>query len=88
MSTSETAPPRSWRPEMKVDGVWYPNGLRFATEDEAKRSALALFMRWTAPSDHRAAPSTDHPCCALDAEGVLTFLVGDPEREQAQRDAA
>jgi hypothetical protein len=51
--------PRSWRPEMLVDGKWYPNGQRFATESEARRSAHARFMAWTQPTDFRAFPSDD-----------------------------
>ncbi len=63
----------SWRPEQKVDGVWYPNGQRFATEAEAKASAGARFMAWTMSEDSRAVrahepvnyyrdETGDHPC--------------------------
>lgn len=49
----------SWKPEQKVDGVWYPNGQRFATKAEAKASARACFMAWTMSEDSRAAESPD-----------------------------
>ena len=51
----------SWRPEVFADGTWTPNGLRFATESEAKEWARDLMMRWTHPSDFRAVPSEDDP---------------------------
>lgn len=53
--------PRSYKPEVKVQGVWYDNALRFATETEAKSSAQDLYMRWTQAEGHRAAPSGDEP---------------------------
>lgn len=51
----------SWRPEVIADssGQWTPNGLRFATKEEAEASALDLSMRWTAVRETRAAESTD-----------------------------
>lgn len=49
----------SFKPEFKVDGQWATNALRFATEAEAKAYAWDLFMRWTAPTDKRVAPSDD-----------------------------
>lgn len=49
----------SWKPEFKVQGEWYDNAQRFETEQEAKDSALARFMNWTMPSDHRAVESDD-----------------------------
>ena len=49
----------SWKPEFKVDGVWYDNAQRFATEKEARESALARYMVWTVPTDYRATESTD-----------------------------
>jgi hypothetical protein len=51
----------SWRPEVIADssGQWYPNGLRFATEQEAIDSARDLFDRWILVREYRAAPSND-----------------------------
>lgn len=51
----------SWRPEVIADssGAWTPNGLRFATKEEAEQSALDLSMRWTAVRDTRATENSD-----------------------------
>jgi hypothetical protein len=45
---------RSWAPEVKVDGTWSRNGLRFAAREDAERWARGLLMRWFAPTDSRA----------------------------------
>lgn len=58
---SEKASPRSWQPEVEVDGVWSTNALRFRTEAEAKASAQNLYGRWMLTTDFRAAPSDDEP---------------------------
>jgi hypothetical protein len=54
---------KSWRPEVQTDdtGQWYPNGLRFATEQEAYANAKDLSYRWTAVCEYRAAESDDEP---------------------------
>lgn len=54
MSDKNTQEPSSWRPEQKVDGAWYPNGQRFATEEEAAESALARWRGWALSENHRA----------------------------------
>lgn len=53
--------PTSWRPEVIADssGQWVPNGWRFATEDEAWRSACDLRARWVLVRECRAAPSDE-----------------------------
>lgn len=51
--------PLSYRPEVYVSGEWCPNGLRFATREEAEASARELLSRWFVPTDSRAAESTD-----------------------------
>ncbi len=55
--------PKSWKPEVIADksGKWCGNGLRFATEAEAKANADNLMTRWMAVTDTRAAPSEDEP---------------------------
>lgn len=53
--------PRSWRPEVFVEGKWSCNALRFPTQAEAEGSAHALLCRWFVPTDSRAAPSDDPP---------------------------
>lgn len=49
----------SWKPEVYVEGKWTASGLVFATEEEAKRYAHDLFMRWTSTDDHRAVVSKE-----------------------------
>lgn len=51
----------SWKPEVIADstGQWYSNGLRFATEQEAKDYVADLAMRWTAVRDTRVVKSDD-----------------------------
>lgn len=51
----------SWRPEVIADssGEWTPNGLRFATKEEAEYYALDLAMRWTSVRDWRAVENAD-----------------------------
>ena len=44
----------AWKPEVFVQGKWSRNGLVFATEQEAKRSADDLMGRWTMVDDTRA----------------------------------
>jgi hypothetical protein len=51
--------PISWKPEVLVDGAWIINSLRFATKEEAERSARRLLMSWFAPVDSRASESSD-----------------------------
>lgn len=54
---------KSYRPEVIADssGQWCPNGLRFATEQEAQNNVFDLAMRWTAVRDTRVMPSDDEP---------------------------
>jgi len=42
-----------------VGGGWAGNGLRFATEEEARASACDLYSRWTLCEDYRADESDD-----------------------------
>ena len=51
----------SWKSEVQSgnDPVWYGNGLRFATQQEAFDNAVNLSMRWTAVNDYRASESDD-----------------------------
>ena len=53
--------PRSWKPEVLVDGKWGANGLAFRTEQEAKTWASDLLMRWFVPTDSRAVESDEEP---------------------------
>lgn len=44
----------SWKSEVTTDGTsWAGNGLRFATEDEARDNVRDLMMRWYAVRDTR-----------------------------------
>ena len=65
---------QSFKPQVKVNGEWNGNGLRFATKEEAERSALNLFSRWTLCTHHRAAESDEPVKNALTAEGKLQFI--------------
>jgi hypothetical protein len=68
--------PRSYRPEVQVigqRGEWLPNGLRFATEEEALANAFDLAGRWMAVTHHRAAPSDD-PVNSKWVDGKLVML--------------
>jgi hypothetical protein len=49
----------SWKPEVKVEGKWAGNGLRFATQEEAIGSAMLTRMRWWMVEDVRATESLD-----------------------------
>ena len=63
-----------FKPQVKVNGNWNGNGLVFATKEEAQRSALNLFGRWTLCTDHRAIETDDPVVNALNAEGKLQFI--------------
>ena len=49
----------SYKTEVKVDGSWSSNAVRFATEAEAVEAGKELLSRWFAPSDSRSAASED-----------------------------
>ena len=54
--------PISWAPEVMVidnGDKWSRNQLRFATKEEAERSAHGLFQRWTLCVGWRAAPADE-----------------------------
>ncbi len=52
---------QSWAPEVKVEGKWSRNAVRFATEAEAKASAAELHSRWMLSEEHRATEATEPP---------------------------
>jgi hypothetical protein len=49
----------SWKPEVKCNGEWSSNALRFATKEEAEASGKELRSRWWVPTDSRGTESTD-----------------------------
>ena len=49
----------SYRPMVYVQGEWAGNGLRFATSEEAERSAADLAARWFLVDDYRVDESSD-----------------------------
>ena len=51
--------PNSWKPEFKIDGAWYDNAIRFASEREATLNALDKLHVWTIPTGYRATQSDD-----------------------------
>jgi len=68
----------SWKPEVIADssGKWIPNGLRFATRQEAEDNARDLSWRWTAVRDTRATESDD-PVNYRWADGKLEPVGGE-----------
>lgn len=52
---------KSWKVEVIADnsGVWAGNGLRFATKEEAERSAKSLFRRWLLVQEWRVVESDE-----------------------------
>lgn len=66
---------KSWKPEFCINGVWYDNAVRFATEKEAKDNAHDKFMVWSVPTDCRAVPSEDSPNYTY-LEGRLEAIKG------------
>jgi hypothetical protein len=69
---------KSYRPEVIADdtGQWYPNGLRFATKEEAENSARDLSLRWIAVREWRAAESDDAPNYTYH-NGQLRRIIGE-----------
>lgn len=61
--------PKSYKPVVKTgsDPKWYDNALRFATEDEAKRSAKALMNRWMLVVE----------CGAQESEDPVNYILGE-----------
>lgn len=49
----------SYKPEVFVDGKWYPNALVFETRQEAALYAHDLYRRWSSAMDGRAVESTE-----------------------------
>ncbi len=49
----------SYRPMVYVHREWAGNGLRFATQEEAERSAADLAARWFLVEDFRVDESDD-----------------------------
>lgn len=49
----------SYRPMVYVHREWAGNGLRFATQEEAERSAADLAARWFLVEDYRVDESSD-----------------------------
>lgn len=49
----------SWKPTFMLDGKWCYNAQAFATEEEARASAEARFMRWTMPTEFSAHESDE-----------------------------
>lgn len=62
----------SWRPEVIADnsGKWTPNGLRFATKEEAEANARDLSSRWVSVRNWRVVES-DEPVNYVYRDGRL-----------------
>ena len=66
----------SYKPEVQVgeDPKWYDNALRFATREEAQRSADDLMGRWLLVTARRATESPDPVNWRLDDTGLHHVL--------------
>jgi hypothetical protein len=55
VTTKKAAPAASWKVEVQADstGTWAGNGLRYATEAEARAYAIDLAGRWTSVREWR-----------------------------------
>lgn len=69
----------SWKPEVKVKGDpdWYPNALRFATEEEAEAYAVGLFYRWTLTTAYRVVECDDPITYAMVNGDLVPVKPGD-----------
>ncbi len=76
----------SYKPQVKVNGEWNGNGLRFATKEEAEASAVNLFDRWTLCTGHRAAES-DEPVKNRLQNGELIFLHDEAQGGEEEAEA-
>lgn len=74
--TAHPSPWHSWVCEVYAEGAWCPNGLRFATADEATRYGRGLLMRWFVPTDHRAVTSDEPVSYRYTADGDLVPVGG------------
>lgn len=65
----------SWKPEVIADssGKWTPNGLAFATREEAEANVRDLSCRWTAVRETRVVES-DQPVNYAWVDGALVRL--------------
>lgn len=64
----------SYRPMVYVHREWAGNGLRFATQEEAERSAADLAARWFLVDDYRVDES-DEPVNYAIVDGRLVPAV-------------
>lgn len=67
----------SYRPMVYVQGEWAGNGLRFATEEEARANARDLMRRWFLVDDVRVDESTDEVNYAWTDQGLQKLEVVD-----------
>ena len=64
----------SYKPEFCCQGQWCDNGERWATAEEARRSAAARFAAWTMPSDYRVTETPDPVTYFLADDGTRRLL--------------
>ena len=76
----------SYKPQVKVNGEWNGNGLRFATMEEAASRAKDLFGRWTLCTAHRAVESAD-PVKNRLQNGELIFLTDEDQGGEEEAEA-
>lgn len=69
---------QSFKPEVVADasGKWCGNALRFATMEEAERSASSLATRWALVRDTRVVASDDPPNYEFPADASRERPIG------------
>ena len=67
----------SWKPEVRVNGQWSTNALRFASKAEAEASVRELMSRWWVPDEGRAAESSDPVNYRFDFAGNCNVRLAD-----------
>lgn len=68
----------NFKPEIKVEGKWYPNGLVFATREEAEDAARDKYMMWSSAEDWRAVESNNEPVNATRLAGSTVLITPKP----------
>jgi hypothetical protein len=71
--------PNSYKMEVRVDGQWSTNNMRYATKAEADEAGKELLSRWCVPDASRAAPSDDPVNARFDFDRYKSALIPTPE---------
>jgi hypothetical protein len=75
--------PKSWNVEANDGSGWAPNGLFFATKEEADAYGRNLMWRWLACRETRPVPSHKTPNCRFsEAEGLQSLPAAETQSAQ------